>query len=351
MTSLAIDFNPGRTHAAGGDRLGPRRCAAPRRRFAYLLTALKTVMIYGGILRPGDMEKGQLRCDAANISSIRPVGQAALGTKVELKNLNSISFVRDGIALEIKRQVAVVQSGGTITQETRDYDGQTGASRSLRSKEMAHDYRYFPDPDLMPVQVGREWREQVQATCPELPFDRQRRLQKDYEVPYTITSVLISRIARAVRFSSRSGRAPERQAASGGQLDRERPAARTRLLQTGAFAIEGEACARRGPCSLVDEGPPSSATPPRRCSSTCSRRARCPADVVGARKGLAAETNPDELERWCREAIAANPKSVADFKGGKDSAINAFKGPVMKAGRGKVDPKRVDETLRRLLAG
>ena len=155
--------------------------------FAYL-TALKAVMIYGGI-SDCDMEKGQLRCDA-NIS-IRPVGQAELGTKVELKNLNSISFVRDGIALEIKRQLAVVLAGGTIAQETRDYDGQTGASRSLRSKEMAHDYRYFPDPDLMPVQVSAEWREEVRATCPELPFDRQRRMQADYQVPYTITSVLV----------------------------------------------------------------------------------------------------------------------------------------------------------------
>ena len=117
--------------------------------FAYL-TALKLVMIYGGI-SDCDMEKGQLRCDA-NVS-IRPVGRAELGTKVELKNLNSISYVRDGIAHEIKRQIGVVLGGGTIGQETRDYDGQTGVSQSLRSKEMAHDYRYFPDPDLMPVQV------------------------------------------------------------------------------------------------------------------------------------------------------------------------------------------------------
>jgi len=155
--------------------------------FAYL-TALKNVMIYGGI-SDCDMEKGQLRCDA-NIS-IRPAGQAALGTKVELKNLNSFSFVRDGIAHEIKRQIAVVQAGGTVVQETRDYDGQTGASQSLRSKEMAHDYRYFPDPDLMPVQVDEAWKQRIRAECPEMPFDRQRRLQRDFSVPYTITSVLV----------------------------------------------------------------------------------------------------------------------------------------------------------------
>jgi len=155
--------------------------------FAYL-TALRTVMIYGGI-SDCDMEKGQLRCDA-NVS-IRPAGATELGTKVEIKNLNSISFVRDGIAHEIKRQIAVVESGGVIVQETRDYDGQTGTSQSLRSKEMAHDYRYFPDPDLMPVKVDEAWKARIRAGCPELPFDRQRRLFEAYQLPYTITAVLV----------------------------------------------------------------------------------------------------------------------------------------------------------------
>ena len=155
--------------------------------YAYL-TSLRATMIYGGI-SDCDMEKGQLRCDA-NIS-IRPVGETRLGTKVELKNLNSISFVRDGIEHEIKRQIAVVQSGGTIVQETRDYDGMTGTSQSLRTKEMAHDYRYFPDPDLMPVKVDAAWKARIQTECPELPFDKQRRFLTQYQIPYTLTSVLI----------------------------------------------------------------------------------------------------------------------------------------------------------------
>ena len=155
--------------------------------YAYL-TSLRAIMIYGGI-SDCDMEKGQLRCDA-NIS-IRPVGETKLGTKVELKNLNSISFVRDGIAHEIQRQLAVTQAGGTIVQETRDYDGQTGTSQSLRSKEMAHDYRYFPDPDLMPVKVDAEWKARIQAECPELPFAKQTRFQTEYSLPYTLTSVLV----------------------------------------------------------------------------------------------------------------------------------------------------------------
>lgn len=122
--------------------------------FAFL-SSLRNSLVYAGI-SDCDMEKGQMRCDA-NIS-IRPVGETKLGTKVELKNLNSISYVRDGIITEIKRQINVVTSGGTITQETRLYDGETGRSASMRSKEMAHDYRYFPDPDLLPVRIDEAWK-------------------------------------------------------------------------------------------------------------------------------------------------------------------------------------------------
>src|SRR5688500_13396659 len=119
------------------------------------------------------METGQLRCDA-NIS-IRPAGQTTLGTKVELKNLNSISFVRDGIDHEIKRQIAVIERGGTIVQETRDYDGMTRTSQSLRTEEEAHVYRYFPDTGLMPVIVDEAWKSRIRTECPELPFTKQRR--------------------------------------------------------------------------------------------------------------------------------------------------------------------------------
>src|SRR3954467_8596317 len=146
--------------------------------FAFL-TALRVLLVQGDI-SDCDMEKGQMRCDA-NIS-IRPVGETKLGTKVELKNLNSISFVRDGIAHEIRRQTAVVESGGTIVQETRQYDGETGASAAMRSKEMAHDYRYFPDPDLMPVKVDEAWLASIPATLPERIFDRQRRYLEQYHI-------------------------------------------------------------------------------------------------------------------------------------------------------------------------
>jgi aspartyl-tRNA(Asn)/glutamyl-tRNA(Gln) amidotransferase subunit B len=310
--------------------------------FAYL-TALKTVMIYGGI-SDCDMEKGQLRCDA-NIS-IRPAGSAGLGTKVELKNLNSISFVRDGIAQEIKRQIAVVQAGGTIVQETRDYDGQTGASKSLRSKEMAHDYRYFPDPDLMPVEVGEAWKAEIRATCPELPFDRQRRLQKEYAIPYTITSVLVPDRELCDFFEEAARLCAKPQAAGNwiaNDLLRELGSAKLELAQSKVRPVHVA-----GLVKLVEQGAILS-NAAKEVFVEMFRTGELP-DAVVERKGLKAETNLDELERWCAEAIASNPKSAADFKGGKESALNAFKGPVMRAAKGKADPRRVDEMLRKLLA-
>ena len=310
--------------------------------FAYL-TALKAVMIYGGI-SDCDMEKGQLRCDA-NIS-IRPVGATALGTKVELKNLNSISFVRDGIAHEIRRQVSVVQAGGTIVQETRDYDGQTGASQSLRSKEMAHDYRYFPDPDLMPVEVSEAWKEGLRSQIPELPFDKQRRLQRDYDVPYTITSVLVPDRALADFFEEAARLCGKPQAAANwitNDLLRELGAAKTGLSESKVSPSHVAGLVRLVDASVI------LSNAAKEVFVEMFRTGEAPEAVV-ARKGLKAETNLDELEGWCREAIAANPKSVADYRGGKETALNAFKGPVMRAAKGKADPKRVDETLRRLLA-
>jgi aspartyl-tRNA(Asn)/glutamyl-tRNA(Gln) amidotransferase subunit B len=311
--------------------------------FAYL-TALKTVMIYGEI-SDCDMEKGQLRCDA-NIS-IRPAGATALGTKVELKNLNSFSFVRDGIAHEIRRQVAVVQGGGKVAQETRDYDGQTGASQSLRSKEMAHDYRYFPDPDLMPVQVDEAWKQRIRSECPELPFDRQRRLQAELGVPYTITSVLVPD-RRLCDFFEEAARLSGKPQAAGNWI------ANDLLRELGAAKLPLEESKVRpshvsGLVGLVEGGVILS-NAAKEVFVEMFRTGEAPEAVV-ARMGLRAGTDQGELERWCAEAIAGDPKSAADFRGGKETAINAFKGPVMRAAKGKADPKRVDETLRRLLAG
>ncbi len=311
--------------------------------FAYL-TSLRQTMIYGGI-SDCDMEKGQLRCDA-NIS-IRPVGQEKLGTKVELKNLNSISFVRDGIEHEIRRQLAVVQSGGTILQETRDYDGMAGTSQSLRSKEDAHDYRYFPDPDLMPVKVDVEWKARLRAECPELPFVKQRRFMANYQVPYTITSVLVPDRALSDFFEEAAKLSGRPQLAGNwivNDLLRELGTAGIPLAESKVRPAHIAALVK-----LVESGAVLN-NAAKEIFVEMAATGEMP-EAIADRKGLrAAPTDNNELEQWCRDSIAANAKALAEFKAGKDSAINAFKGPVMKAGKGKANPKLVDETLRRLLA-
>jgi len=313
--------------------------------FAYL-TSLRQSMIYGGI-SDCDMEKGQLRCDA-NIS-IRLVGETRLGTKVELKNLNSISFVRDGIAHEIARQIAVVESGGKLVQETRDYDGQTGASQSLRTKEMAHDYRYFPDPDLMPVKVDSAWKARLQAECPELPFDKQRRFFEQYHVPYTITAVLVPDLALSNFFEEAAILAGLGKAQASGNWivnDLLRELSQAKLALADSMVKPAHIAAL---VNLIDAGTVLN-TAAKEIFVEMFATGDQP-DAIADRRGLkATPTDAGELEQWCRDSIAANAKALAEFKSGKDSAINAFKGPVMKAAKGKANPKLVDETLRKLLA-
>jgi aspartyl-tRNA(Asn)/glutamyl-tRNA(Gln) amidotransferase subunit B len=309
--------------------------------FAYL-TALKMVMVYGGI-SDCDMEKGQMRCDA-NVS-IRPAGTTALGTKVELKNLNSISFVRDGIAAEIQRQIAVVEGGGAIVQETRDYDGQTGTSQSLRTKEMAHDYRYFPDPDLMPVKVDAAWKTSLQAGLPELPFDKQRRLLAEYQLPYTITSVLVPDRELSDYFEEAAKLCGKPQAAANwitNDLLRELAAAKSALADSKVRPAQVA-----GLVQLVDTGVVSSSSA-KEVFVEMFRTGEVPEAVV-ERKGLRQSTDTGQLEQWCAAAIAANPKSVADFRAGKENAINAMKGFVMKQSKGRANPKLVDDILRKRL--
>lgn len=311
--------------------------------YAYL-QSLRATMIYGGI-SDCDMEKGQLRCDA-NIS-IRPVGETKLGTKVELKNLNSISFVRDGIAHEIKRQIAVLERGGTIVQETRDYDGMTGTSQSLRSKEMAHDYRYFPDPDLMPVVVDEEWKNRIRAECPELPFDKQRRFIETYQLPYTLTSVLVWDRELADYFEEAAKLSGKPQAAGNwivNDLLREVGNAKSTLADAKVRPAHIAELVK-----LIDIGAVLT-NAAKEIFVEMFASGEMPG-VIADKRGLkATPTDAGELEQWCRDAIAGNAKALAEFKAGKDSAINAFKGPVMKAAKGKANPKLVDETLRKILA-
>ncbi|HEX2859988.1 MAG TPA: Asp-tRNA(Asn)/Glu-tRNA(Gln) amidotransferase subunit GatB, partial [Lacunisphaera sp.] len=309
--------------------------------FAFL-TSLRIALVQGGI-SDCDMEKGQMRCDA-NIS-IRPVGETALGTKVELKNLNSISFVRDGIAHEIRRQIAVVESGGKIVQETRDYDGQTGASQSLRSKEMAHDYRYFPDPDLMPVRVDDAWKTRIRASVPEHHFDRQRRFMRDYQLPYTITSVLVPdrELADYFEETAKLGAAPQ---AAGNwianDLLRELGTASVRLAEGRIRPAHVASLVK-----LVESGVISNSIA-KEVFVSMAGSGEMP-EVIVERQGLRQSTDTGEVEKWVSDAVAANPAAVAEFKGGNEKALNAIKGAVMKASKGKANPQLVDQIVRKQL--
>lgn len=310
--------------------------------FAFL-TALKQLMIYGGI-SDCDMEKGQLRCDA-NIS-IRPQGQKELGVKVELKNLNSFSGVRNGIDYEVKRQVRATEKGEAIIQETRRWSAETNTTFAMRSKEMAHDYRYFPDPDLMPVEVNEEWLSSIRETLPETPFEKQRRYFKDFDLPYTITSVLVpdrllcDYFEEAVKIHPRPQQVANwivndllRELSGSGQSLEEskvRPAHIASLVK------------------LVEEGTISSNIA-KEVFIDMFATGKEPGTIV-EEKGLKQSTDTGELDQFCAEVIANNPKSVEDFLAGKENAVNFLKGQVMKASRGKANPQLVDKVLREKLA-
>ncbi|MBP6865735.1 MAG: Asp-tRNA(Asn)/Glu-tRNA(Gln) amidotransferase subunit GatB [Candidatus Didemnitutus sp.] len=309
--------------------------------FAFL-TSLRQSLIYAGI-SDCDMEKGQMRCDA-NIS-IRRVGETKLGTKVELKNLNSISYVRDGIVTEIKRQINVVTTGGTIVQETRLYDGETGRSASMRSKEMAHDYRYFPDPDLMPVRIDAEWKARLAAELPERPFAKQARFMELLGLPYSAASVLVRDRALADFFEAtvKLGAKP---AAAANWIAND-------LLRDLAARGIDLATSKVTPAhladlvQLIDQGVVSS-TQAKEVFADLAETGDQPAAIVD-RRGLRQSSDTGALEGWCATAIANDPKSADQVRAGNAKAINALKGAVMKLSAGKANPKLVDEILKQQL--
>jgi len=298
-----------------------------------------------------DMEKGQMRCDA-NVS-VRPVGDTEFGIRTEMKNLNSTSNVKAAIEYEIRRQVRLCEQGkkAEIVQETRRWNADKGYSISMRSKEDSHDYRYFPDPDLMPVKVDEEWKESLRKLLPEKPYNRQRRYMDDLGLPYTSASVLVQNPELGVFFDEavrNCGKAKECANFIVNDLMRE--------LGNAAPEGEGSLPLHESKVSskhiaelvgLIDQGVISKQIA-QDIFGDMFLSGDMPAKIVEA-KGLKQENNSDELEQICSDAIAGDPVAVEKFKSGNEKAINAFKGPIMKATRGKANPKMVDEILRRLL--
>lgn len=311
---------------------------SPEEAFAFL-TTLKQILIYGDV-SDADMEKGQLRCDV-NVS-VRPVGQETFGTKCEIKNLNSISGVRRALQYEIARQIEVVSSGGTIRQETRRWDDAAGQTFLMRTKEQAHDYRYFPDPDLLPVRTDQGLLDQARARLPELPAARKDRYVADFGLNDYQASVLAAD-RRLAAYFEQAAAATTAKVAVANFLANEFLATEPDLDHLTLPATHFAALA-----DLVTSGKINSKQAKDLLNEMLST-GEAPGDLV-KKLGLEQVSDTAQLEAWCDDAIAANPRSVADYKAGKTAAINALKGFVMKQSKGKANPAVVDQILQRKLS-
>jgi len=296
---------------------------------------LKEVLIAGGV-GDCDMEKGQLRCDA-NVS-VRPVGQQKFGEKVEIKNMNSISGVRRALAYEIQRQIAAVKRSEKIVQETRRWDDDTGVTSVMRTKEYAHDYRYFPEPDLMPVVVSEAWLAEIRSKVPELPEAKRRRFVEQYGLPEYDAGVLVADAAVASYYEQAAAGSKNPKAISNWMM--------TELL--GKFADNEIAPAQLAELvAAIDSGQISGKIAKDVFSEMFATGKS--AAIIIKEKGLVQVSDMGALEALVDQAIASNPKSVADFKAGNAAAINFLKGQVMKLSKGKANPQLVGEILARKL--
>ena len=306
------------------------------------LNALKAILEYGGV-SDCDMEKGQVRCDV-NIS-VRPVGQTELGEKIEIKNMNSFSGVRRAAAYEIERQIGVLREGGTLAQETRRWDDVVGITENMRTKEDAHDYRYFPDPDLMPHTPSEEWIAEVRALVKELPLARKQRLMADFKLPSSDAVVFVGDAALGDYFEVAAKDAKNPKAVANWVINN----LQAKLSETGSTVadIKFETSAIGELVGLVEGGKISSKIA-QDVFAEMFESGKSPATLVEEKK-LSQVCDTSELQAFCNEAIAANSASVEDFRNGKEAALNFLKGQVMKVSRGKANPKIVGELLKNIL--
>ena len=308
------------------------------------LKMLRDVLVYLEVC-DGNMEQGSLRCEP-NLS-LRPVGAKAFGTKVELKNINSFRFVKDAIEYEIKRQTKVLEEGGTIHQETRLWDADKGATAPMRSKEEAHDYRYFPDPDLVPLRLSKEWIEELRATLPELPVVRQRRFVSEYGLPEYDAGVLTGSKALADYFEACLKQHNHPKTVSNwvmGELLRELNAGG---LDANASPVPPERLVSL--MRMVEQGTISLKVAreifPELYASGKS------AEEIVREKGLTQVSDEGALEKIIEDVMAKNQAQVAQYRSGKETVLGFFVGQVMKASGGKANPGKVNELLKRKLAG
>ena len=292
----------------------------------------------------GNMEEGSLRCDA-NVS-VRPVGATELGVKVEVKNINSFRFLQRAIQFEFERQVRAVRAGLPITQETRLWNTALGETASMRSKEEAHDYRYFPEPDLQPLQVSPEWVDTVRSSLPELPEHRRHRFIEQYRIPEYDAGVLTQATDLADFFEETAKVSENPKAASNWVMGEVMRSLKTRDVGLSALGIS--AASLGALIRLIDAGKVSGSAA-KQVFERMQETGESPEAAVKA-AGLTQMDDSAELEGFAQAVVAEQAEAVASYRGGKTGTLGFLVGQVMRKTGGKANPKQVSEILRRLLA-
>lgn len=311
---------------------------SPEEARAYL-EKLKAILEYTEV-SDCKMQEGSLRCDA-NIS-IMPKGSTVFGTRAEIKNLNSFRALQRALEYEIERQIQLVEEGGEVVQETRTWDENKGITLSLRSKEEAHDYRYFPEPDLVPLVIDREWVEEIRKTLPELPHARKERVMAEYGLSLYDASIITGSKALADYFDACVILYPEAKTVSNwlmGDLIRLLNAEDQDIREC---AITPEMLADM--LKLIDNGTISGKIA-KTVFEEMFKTGKRPEEVV-KEKGLVQISDQSEIDAMVDQVLADNPKSVEDYKAGKEKAIGFLVGQVMKLSKGKANPGMVNELLR-----
>ncbi|HHI96849.1 MAG TPA: Asp-tRNA(Asn)/Glu-tRNA(Gln) amidotransferase subunit GatB [Thermodesulfatator atlanticus] len=336
-----VDFN--RTGVPLLEIVSAPDIRSPEEAVAYL-KKLRSILRYLEIC-DGNMEEGSLRCDA-NIS-VRPKGSTTFGTKVELKNMNSFKHVQRALEYEIKRQVALILDGKEVVQETRLFDAARGVTQSMRGKEEAHDYRYFPDPDLVPVEIDADWIEEIRKTLPELPDAKKARFMEEYQLPAYDAEIITSSRKLAEFFEACCKRLPKPKLVSNWimtevlrELNREGKEIDETKLSPENFTTL---------LKLLDEGV-ISAPAAKKVFAEMYATGRDPQEIV-EEKGLKQESDEAALLEICQRVLEAHPKEVEKYKKGKKNVLGFFVGQVMRETRGKANPKVVNQLLTKLLEG
>ncbi len=312
--------------------------ASPDEAYEYL-TRLKEIILYTGV-SDCNMEEGSLRCDG-NIS-VRPRGQKEFGTKTEVKNVNSFRFIREALQYEIERQVGVIESGGKITQETRLYNSVEGKTYGMRSKEQAHDYRYFPEPDLLPLVVDAKWQKEIRDTLPELPEARRKRMVADYSITEQDAQVLTLSKSLADQFeaAAKAARSPKRVANLVQSELMGRLKAKSIEIEQSPISMQGVATS----ADLVESGAISGKML-KDLYDLAFERGKDFSAVYEEEGRPEQSRDTSALEKIIDEIIAANPKQVEQYRAGKKTVVGFFVGQVMKASKGQANPQMVNELL------